>query len=204
MLKTLKEERLVPVVPCGVPIWPLVLLQVVAGCPEGVLLEALRPLRLALTTQPRSPLRTAAVVPTLAMAHAAGARTGTGHGRSTCLSIALLAPAADCLVSSPHLSLPAWCRNLAGAALRQLAAHSQKYSPSARRLWPSLSYRFTACTIYCGKLKHSTRGSGDLLTFSLPPAAPLLSVLGSMFHLALICCAASSTSSFSLLVSSYQ
>ena len=58
----------------------------------------------------------AAVVPTLAMAHAADARTGTGHGRSPCFSITLLAPAADCCVSSPHLPLPTWCRDLADAA----------------------------------------------------------------------------------------
>ena len=32
------------------------------------------------------------------------------------LSITLLASAADCCVSSPHLSLPTWCWNLAGAA----------------------------------------------------------------------------------------
>ena len=76
----------------------------------------------------------AAVVPTLALAHAADARTGTGHGRSPCFSITLLAPAADCCVSSPHLPLPTWCRDVADAALRRLAAHSQEYSPSARRL----------------------------------------------------------------------
>ena len=57
---------------------------------------------ITLTAQPRSLPRTAAVVPPLAMAHAADARTGTGPGRSTCLSITLLALAADCCVSSPQ------------------------------------------------------------------------------------------------------
>ena len=56
------------------------------------------------------------------MAHATAASTGTGHGRSTCLSVTLLAPAADCRVSLPHLPSPSWCRDLAGAALRHLAA----------------------------------------------------------------------------------
>ena len=56
------------------------------------------------------------------MAHATDASTGTGHGRSTCLSVTLLALAADCRVSLPHLPSPSWCRDLAGAALRHLAA----------------------------------------------------------------------------------
>ena len=62
-------------------------------------------------------------------------------------------------------------------ALRRLAAHSQEYSPSARRLWPSLWYRSTACTIFCGSFSTPLVDSGDLLTFGLPPAAPLLSAL---------------------------
>ena len=93
---------------------------------------------ITLTAQPRSLPRTAAVVPPLAMAHAADARTGTGPGRSTCLSITLLALAADCCVSSPQLPLPTLCRNLADAALRRLAAHSQVYPRRARQHWPSL------------------------------------------------------------------
>ena len=104
------------------------------------------------TAQPRSLPCTAAVVPPLAMAHAADARTGAGPGRSPCLSITLLALAADCCVSSPHLPLPPWHRDLAGAAFRCLAAHSQEYPPRARRRWPSLWCWSTACTIFCSSL----------------------------------------------------
>ena len=92
----------------------------IAGCPAATLPATP-------TAQPRSLPCTAAVVPPLAMAHAADARTGAGPGRSPCLSITLLALAADCCVSSPHLPLPPWHRDLAGAAFRCLAAHSQEY-----------------------------------------------------------------------------
>ena len=73
---------------------------VIAGCPVGVLLGALQPLRL-FRWQPRLQPRTAAVVPLRAMAHPADARTGTGPGRSTCLSISLLALGADCCELAP-------------------------------------------------------------------------------------------------------
>ena len=116
---------------------------------------------ITLTAQPRSLPRTAAVVPPLAMAHAADARTGAGPGRSTCLSITLLALAADCCVSSPHLPLPTWCRDLAGAAFRRLAAHSQEYPPRARPRWPSLWCWSTACTIFCGSFSTPLVDSGD-------------------------------------------
>ena len=104
------------------------------------------------TAQPRPLPCSAAVVPPLAMAHVADARTGAGPGRSPCLSITLLALAADCCVSSPHLPLPPGHRDLAGAALRCLAANSQEYPPRARRRWPSLWCWSTACTIFCGSL----------------------------------------------------
>ena len=57
----------------------------------GVPLGAPRPLCLTPTAQPRSLPCPAAVVPPLAMAHVADARTGAGPGRSPCLSITLLA-----------------------------------------------------------------------------------------------------------------
>ena len=83
------------------------------------------------------------------MAHATDASTGTGHGRSTCLSVALLAPAADCRVSLPHLPSPSWCWNLAGAALRHLSTLpvQDDFSPpygTGLRLVPSFAADYVA------------------------------------------------------------
>ena len=49
-------------------------------------------------------------------------QTSAHVGHSTCLPVTLLASAADCRVSLPNVPSLSWCRNLAGAALRHLAA----------------------------------------------------------------------------------
>ena len=87
-----------PLIPRGVPIWPLVLqwerLQdagwgALRGTPATPATLPTTP-----TAQSRSlPCRLRSCLP-LAMAHVADARTGAGPGRSTCLSITLLALAA--------------------------------------------------------------------------------------------------------------
>ena len=80
-----------PLIPCGVPIWSSVLQWERLQDSGWGVVGAPRPL--GLLRRPPSPYP-AAVVPPLAMAHVADARTGAGPGRSPCLSITLLALAA--------------------------------------------------------------------------------------------------------------
>ena len=77
-----------------------------------------------------------------------------------------------------ELAPVSWCRNLAGAALRHLAALIAGVLSRARRLWPSSWFRSTACTILLRQLKRSAIAAAvNCRPTGLHPAAPLLSAL---------------------------
>ena len=145
------------------------------------------------TTQPRSLPCPAAVVSPLdmahAMAHVADARAGAGPGRSPCISITFLALAASlCL-----LGIGTW--------QMRLFAGSQ---PTRRSSLPVKTTLALFMVLIYG-MHHLLRQPlpsdcewQQWLTCGFPPAVPLLSALAFLFHLAPICCAASSLSSFSL------
>ena len=154
------------------------------------------------TVQPRSLLRLATTVSLLDIAHAmaqdADVRAGIGLGRSPChRSPSVLWRLACELAPSPHLPLPPGHRDLADVALRWRAADSQA-SPSIQDYVGPLydaRLRLVPSFATASALQLRMAAMDDLRP---PSCCSTTECLGFLFHLAPICCTASSLSSFSL------
>ena len=87
--------------------------------------------------------------------HATDARTGTGHGRSTCLSGTHHGSCGRLPCELAPFPSPSWCRNWQVLPYTTWQPCWQKYSPHARHLWPSLWYRSYGLYHLLRQLQHS-------------------------------------------------